>query len=90
MFLYSSWYHRYIRISVAKLFNSKLHPKHAYVYAYPLHNCYTKGCLPVRVNNPRDSISRLFCPPNLKGGGQIVFGANPVGVRVASFPCIIF
>ena len=30
--------------------------------------------------------------PQPKGGGHIVFGADPVGVcvRVASFPCIIF
>ena len=39
---------------------------------------------------------RLLCPPNQRGGGHIVFGADPVGisvgvcVRVASFPHIIF
>ena len=26
----------------------------------------------------------------LKGGGDIVFGADPVGVHVASFPHVIF
>ena len=32
-----------------------------------------------------------LCPPNRpKGGGQIVFAVDPVGVRVASFPCVIF
>ena len=41
-----------------------------------------------------------LCPPNRRGGGHIVFGADPVGVgvgvsvgvgvRVASFPDVIF
>ena len=31
-------------------------------------------------------------PPQPKGGGHIVFGADPIGVgiRIALFPCIIF
>ena len=34
----------------------------------------------------------VFMSPQQKGGGHIVFGADPVGVgvRVASFPCVIF
>ena len=34
----------------------------------------------------------FVCPPNRRGGGHIVFGADPVGVGVgvASFPCVIF
>ena len=27
----------------------------------------------------------LLCPPNLEGGGYIVFGADPVGVGVCFF-----
>ena len=42
---------------------------------------------------PRLGKRELFlCPPNRRGGGQIVFGADPVGVgvREASFPRVIF
>ena len=31
----------------------------------------------------------IYVPPT-EGGGHIVFGADPVGVRLASFPCVIF
>ena len=31
-----------------------------------------------------------YVPPTKGGGGHIVFGADPVGVRVASFLCLIF
>ena len=37
------------------------------------------------------TINEQLCPPNRRwGGGHIVFGVDPVGVRVASFPCVIF
>ena len=39
------------------------------------------------------SKTQIYVPPT-EGGGNIVFGADPVGVcvgvRVASFPCVIF
>ena len=37
------------------------------------------------------SICIYFMSPQPKGGGDILlFGADPVGVGVASFPCVIF
>ena len=35
-------------------------------------------------------MANTYVPPTERGGGHIVFGGDPVGVRVASFPHVIF
>ena len=50
-------------------------------------NCRLHGLYSVRL-----TCRHFYAPPNRSGGGggHIVFGVDPVRVRVASFPHVIF
>ena len=64
---------------------------HHYYYHFPIITILFQ-CTEETFGSDMRMTGSLLCPPNRRGGGHIVFGADPVCVcvRVASFPHVIF